>query len=348
MSKWHVFFGALTTAVLIWWIAAATIPTPLSKTVDTGASSAVAKGVPLRRPTEAKPIIPAKTTEECKAYWTKLLALDLSHLDLTAVNTISDSGKCNPVAKALAASQTNLQKMCRYWKETSDKKNTRESLVKLAGNTCRLGLMKYLSDMINWQHANVPPERISDPKVLSSILYSSLSTDYDRAAASAEQLLNVDPNNTAAAKAAIIAYVQMVAREKREPTAQSSWQNVNNSIDRLKKMGSDQAYFLAEMEIAGEILKGAGPKVLAPLIEKFGQDYPDKGQPHYYKAYLKVLGSDRVGALAALKEALVVDPLNLYFHAAADHLGKAKTPQQMKDSFPMTFSFYTGELLNYQ
>jgi tetratricopeptide (TPR) repeat protein len=334
---------AILLAGIFWWYgkkeSSAPSPAKLSKKVQHSA-------LPKKRADTRLTAEEIKTVADCAAYWKSLQTINLnSPVDEKGLGIIADSKGCEPSDSQLALFQSAMRKSCGIW-ESTQKERPKAAVTKLASSTCRLALAKYVSTMVDLQTRNIPLHQITDKRILANKIYSKLTSEYQEALEASERLLALDPKNKAAAKAAAIAQLQLLSSSIRNPASEVSFDDFDRALQRVKEVASDDSYFIREMEISALILEGGNTKALQAEIDKFRKDYPTKGQPLYYSAFIKASNGDGEAAKASLQEAAKLEPGKLMYIATSYRLSKAKTPLEMKQSFGMNFSFEPKVLLD--
>jgi tetratricopeptide (TPR) repeat protein len=279
-----------------------------------------------------------KTFEpNCPAQWGKLAAVELAHpLKREAVDELLTAGaKCQRMTTPMAILLQTMQNACEGWKREPSPEGT---------DQCRRAIVQFQSELTEWQTRTVSIEDITNKRVLAQKIIARFRNGSEEAAKSAERLLQLDPLNKAAAKAAILSHFVVAYKNRREPSSEGAWNQYSRAVQRLRDLGGDEEYFLSETGIVASFFNG-NLQGLDDKIRKFQQKFPTRGQPFFFGGLQKAQQGKRREAIALLKKAVSNEPNNINYSQSLKRLNSTTDGDSLADAFGISFSYNLSELL---
>lgn len=273
---------------------------------------------------------PANSNAECKSQWMKLDGWELNQTftesDLVDLSLLTSCGLSSQMIQKLRFAQS----VCR--KSVSLSSKYPDLGPGFGGGLCSQAIRKFLAELVAWASKERSMSEMSDRRVLISQIASNLNSSPSEAALAAERLLELEPDNRAAARAAYLCYLNLYSEQRKNSSNENFDNKLVRSLERLHMLVGEE-YFIKDVEITSLLWRGISANQLKVKLKAFAEEFPEKGQPYYYYALANARTGNKQKSIELMKKALDKDPGNLSYQLVLAGLYSAKQPTDVRKVF---------------
>lgn len=258
-----------------------------------------------------------KISRDCQRLWS-----EVSLLDLDSKFVPPTPGSCSGLPAPLDAYHFLYVEHCK-------KKDA----------TCLSALHQYRAQITHFTTRDSDLSTIRDPKVLFDKLMATFERSPADAARIADRIIELDPDNYPAHKAALLATLLTSQNAKGNPN-HPVWESVLGRLEIIQKMETTDEASQAEIEIFVTAIRDNNAERVLERASEMESRFPRAGFIPYMKAWAENEKGNRAGALSYLNEALSRAPDNSYYQKTWQRfqepgLGKLQEVFFMHQSFPL-------------
>jgi hypothetical protein len=304
--------------------------------------------LPEKRPSSVATEAAKHSTPDCNQYWNNFYAKNFGkNPNMAEVEKLlSSNTNCEPETAHLSTLKTAMETVCAKWKKASLSKGVTETNLKKMAKSCRLRLLRLQSELAELQTKGISFATITDRNLLAQKIMANFKANPKAAAEGAERLLELEPANRAAMKAAILSYFAL-ATQNRSP-ASENWSDYSNSIKRLKSLEGNEGYFLRVVDIASKFVASGNKKALDAQIVQFQKEYPTRGDPYFFMALSQAKEGNRTEAIQLLNKAYKTEPTNLHYLMTLKRMETIDDPWKLSKAFRIEFPYHVSEVFSSQ
>jgi len=237
------------------------------------------------------PIVDEKAPQsspECKDLWRDLLKTDLSDKARLSGGgeAMPDPSRCKNGDPRFKAYQAQYKKYC-----APDKSAPALSAEDRARG-CLVASLYYRSAIVDLMTEDQPLANISDVRVLTDKLFAQFESNMPNSVKIAERLLEVDPQNYAAAEMSVMAQLYQAELGKAGP-GDARWEAAEKSLEKVKELLPD-APQTHELDIFLTLKKTGDPELVRTKALALDKKFPKLHMGPYYEAWAEYkLGNDK-------------------------------------------------------
>ncbi len=360
MGQWCLFVGGILLLVLIFAAHSPPVPSPSAGNSSSArrpagpsiASRIVPPGPRTSRLSEsehisdvfngprltplAHPLLVA-ASPGCRQLWRTIRNADLDRLFPAAAGppTLPDAGRCSPPDK-LAPYHDQYSQLCRTEPAS---RSMLERETQLAD--CRFALILYRAQLTEMDTSGAALDKIRDPRVLADKLVALFDTSPSAAADVADRMLKLDPGQTTAARASVVARF-IDADENAASDADPKWLLAAGALERAAKARAAPPEELAEMGVLLTTIRYADPALVTEKAEEIDKAFPASGIGPYYRAWAENQSGRKEDAIRFLREAIKREPGDARYRETLDRLSDTEEREKAGDPFQSHLTFSLG------